>query len=315
MPTTAPRAAKPTKEIFDPFNSSATGHQRAENRLSGSTLWRDSRHRKLREQFTSGGGGGKRVADTVGGGAVGELKMGLEESGKITWFREQDQLSLQETLKVTKEVERPAKRVKLDQSVDGFPTAQHTAVRTPAVKQKTSPDPSPSEYLSPIDPNTSFATTSSTSHPSSRDRPPSPPQNAALPQIFANQTIYINGSTAPAISDHKLKHLLTTHGANISIALGRRRVTHVIIGRPNSNGGSGGGLAGTKIHKEIVAKRGECVKYVTVEWVLESVKAGKRLPEREFEALRLAPKGVGSVADVFGGWQKGKKSTAGDVRI
>lgn len=34
----------------------------------------------------------------------------------------------------------------------------------------------------------------------------------SYPQIFAGLTFYINGSTAPHISDHKLKHLLSLHG-------------------------------------------------------------------------------------------------------
>ena len=88
-------------------------------------------------------------------------------------------------------------------------------------------------------------------------------------QIFQNLTIYINGSTAPLVSDHKLKYLLAEHGARISIGLGRRSVTHVILGTPNGNSGSkgaGGGLAGGKIQKEIRRVGGCGVKYVGVEW-------------------------------------------------
>ena len=95
-------------------------------------------------------------------------------------------------------------------------------------------------------------------------------ENAPPPQIFANLTIYINGSTMPLVSDHKLKHLLTTHGARMSIALGRRSVTHVILGKANSGvgKGAGGGLAGSKIEKEILRRggSGNAVRYVTVEW-------------------------------------------------
>lgn len=88
-------------------------------------------------------------------------------------------------------------------------------------------------------------------------------------QIFQNLTIYINGSTAPLVSDHKLKYLLVEHGARISIGLGRRSVTHVILGTPNGHSGSkgaGGGLAGGKIQKEIRRVGGCGVKYVGVEW-------------------------------------------------
>ncbi|KAF2487476.1 hypothetical protein BDY17DRAFT_320018 [Neohortaea acidophila] len=306
MPPKAPRAAEPRLSAhFDAFNSSATGHQRAENRLSGSTLWRDSRHLKLREQFRSGHEGGKRIADTVGAGSDGSVKMGLLENGTVTWRREQDQLSLQESL----DAERARKRVKVDYDDDDALSGKVSKLdsRKPKLRETKEedeagrPDVSPSRFLSPIDPNSSFSSTSSTKQQDEKDDTETPEyQHTAPPQIFHNLAFYINGSTAPVISDHKLKRLLTEHGAGISIALGRRTVTHVILGRPASNGGAGGGLAGSKIHKEISAKRGESVKYVTAEWVLESVKAGKRLPESKFEALRLAPKGVGSVAGMFG---------------
>ena len=86
--------------------------------------------------------------------------------------------------------------------------------------------------------------------------------------LFANLTIYINGSTAPMVSDHKLKFLLSEHGARMSIALGRRSVTHVILGVPNSGvgKGAGGGLAGGKIEKELRKVGGKGVKFVSVEW-------------------------------------------------
>ena len=57
------------RTFFDPWNSSSTGHQRAENRLSGSTSWRSSRNLKLGEQYKGGLSGGRRVADTVGAGS------------------------------------------------------------------------------------------------------------------------------------------------------------------------------------------------------------------------------------------------------
>lgn len=85
-------------------------------------------------------------------------------------------------------------------------------------------------------------------------------------QIFHGLCFYLNGSTAPLVSDHKLKHILSAYGANHSIALGRRTVTHVILGTVNVNGGSGGGLAATKIQKEVARTGGRAVKYITVEW-------------------------------------------------
>ena len=85
--------------------------------------------------------------------------------------------------------------------------------------------------------------------------------------IFEGVVVYVNGSTHPLVSDHKLKHLLAEHGARTAIHLARRQVTHVILGRPASGGaGAGGGLAGGKLEREIRRVGGCGVKYVGVEW-------------------------------------------------
>ena len=119
--------------------------------------------------------------------------------------------------------------------------------------------------------------------------PPPPP-----PQIFSGLTIYLNGSTHPHISDHKLKHVLAQHGANVAIALGRRTVTHVILGDK-------GGLAAGKIQKEVARPSGGAtngVKFVGVRWALDSVERGKRQPERRYEVVKLALRGQRSVLAV-----------------
>jgi len=87
-------------------------------------------------------------------------------------------------------------------------------------------------------------------------------------KIFDGLVIYVNGSTYPMVSDHKLKRLLAENGAKVSIHLGRRQVTHVILGKPigTENSGAGGGLAASKIQKEIQTIGGCGVKYVEVEW-------------------------------------------------
>lgn len=85
--------------------------------------------------------------------------------------------------------------------------------------------------------------------------------------IFDGLIVYVNGSTHPLVSDHKLKQLLTENGARMSLHLGRRRVTHVILGRPGSVGrGAGGGLAGSKMEKEVRRVGGCGIKYVGAEW-------------------------------------------------
>jgi hypothetical protein len=89
--------------------------------------------------------------------------------------------------------------------------------------------------------------------------------------VFDGLVIYINGSTHPLISDHKLKHILAENGAKLSLHLGRKQVTHVILGRPSGSQGLGvgGGLAGTKIEKEIKRVGGVGIKYVGVEWYVK----------------------------------------------
>lgn len=310
MPYKAPVAAKPSKAIFDPFNSSATGHQRADNKLSGSTSWRDSRHRKLAQQFTSGAGGGKRVSDSVGAGSEDFGRDGRTENGGFEkgakGLRTGGQQSLWASMTVSKgsdeSNERPSKRVKTEDSPEKpRPTKvvnPFTPYRREDGKIRETSWTSPSDLLEPIDPLPS-SEESHTSNPrveEKKAKEPSPP-----PQIFSSLTFYINGSTYP-LSDHALKHLISSHGGNMSIALGRRTVTHVIIGKPNGSGsgGSGGGLAGSKIQKEITSMRGKGIKFISAEWVSESVKAGKRLPESRFAGMNLAPKGVSGIQSMFG---------------
>lgn len=85
--------------------------------------------------------------------------------------------------------------------------------------------------------------------------------------IFDGLVIYINGSTYPLISDYKLKQVLVDNGAKLSLHLARRQVTHVILGKPGTRGaGAGGGLAGSKLEREIKRVGGCGVKYVNVQW-------------------------------------------------
>ena len=65
-PPISSTAAPKYGDYFDAWNSSATGHQTAENRFSSSTGWRQSRSMKLSNQLKSGATGGKRISDLVG---------------------------------------------------------------------------------------------------------------------------------------------------------------------------------------------------------------------------------------------------------
>ena len=213
-------AANPSRKILDPWNSSSTGHQRAENRLAGSTSWRASRTTKLAHQFKAGAGGGKRLYDTVGAGSKDFGIDGRKENGGwekgAPGLREQGWQDVRALL-ADKSSNSPAKE------------AQQKELRGQKLEEE--------------------------------------PDCTDGKQIFRDLCVYINGSTAPMVSDHKLKQLLAQNGARVSIALGRRTVTHVILGTPNgATGGAGGGLAAGKLQKEIKRIRGCGVKYVGVDW-------------------------------------------------
>ncbi|KAL8787295.1 MAG: hypothetical protein Q9213_002286 [Squamulea squamosa] len=287
-PSPVPPAAEPRRKTFDPWNSSSTGHQRAENRLAGSTSWRASRTTKLASQFKAGASGGKRLYDTVGAGSENFGKDGRKEDGGWKkgavglrgngWQDVQGLLEKNDKENLGSEAgtEREGKRRKLgsnqaSQPLSGTPASRGIDKMTNTVEAQALP------------------TTIS---------------SAAPKKIFDGLCIFINGSTAPLVGDHRLKQLLAENGARVSIALGRRSVTHVILGTPNGAGvgggkGAGGGLAATKIQKEIMRVGGKGVKYVGVEWVLESLKTGKRLPEAQFSNITLAAKGQKSVYGMF----------------
>ncbi|KAI2996426.1 hypothetical protein CBS147346_9358 [Aspergillus niger] len=119
--------------------------------------------------------------------------------------------------------------------------------------------------------------------------------NISTSTIFSSLTIHINGQTTPTVSDHKLKHLLISHGANLSLHM-HRGVTHVILGEPNAHSsssssslkpgvkvaGAGGGLAAGKLQKEIQRGGWKGVKLVRVQWAVDSIAAGKRLSEAKY---------------------------------
>lgn len=236
-----PPGSLPIRQIFDPWNSSATGHQRAENRLAGSASWRESRTLKLANQYEAGPGGGPRIPDPVGtgsrdGGRDERWEMGDGEAGA------------------------PVSREPGWQDIRGLlrGDGRHRKGR----EDRTSGMAEGNHH------DSSTTTTTTTKKREAVDAAPEPRPDRK--KIFQGLRIYINGSTAPMVSDHRLKQLLAEHGGHISLTLGRRSVTHVILGTPNgARGGvpgAGGGLAAGKIQKEIKRAGGCGVKYVGVAW-------------------------------------------------
>ncbi|KAI4271086.1 MAG: hypothetical protein LQ337_006262, partial [Flavoplaca oasis] len=242
----------------------------------------------LASQFKAGASGGKRLYDTVGAGSENFGKDGRKENGG--W--EKGAVGLRE--KGWQDVRGLLGKRGKDHSTGG------EAFEGECKRRKLSDNPGPGALRQdPSSKNTDRTTDANAAQ--------TPPTAAPLPEpkkVFDGLCVFINGSTAPLVGDHRLKQLLAENGARVSIALGRRSVTHVILGTPNGAGsaggkGAGGGLAASKIQKEIMRVGGKGVQYVGVEWVLESLKAGKRLPEAQFSNLTLAAKGQKSVYGMF----------------
>lgn len=224
-----PKAATPRHAAsFDPWNSSSTGHQRPDN--NPGTGWRESRSKKLNGQFRGGSSGGDRMSDTWG-------------AGSEDWDEKHKTL-------VPKAVRERAKRSVMDM------LARPGKMQESLVDDDDDDDRTSEEQQVPT---TTTSEEANTTDDTRRKR-----------AIFDGVVVYVNGSTFPLVSDHKLKHLLTEHGGQMSIHLGRRKVTHVIIGRPTGSArgerGAGGGLAGSKLDKEIRRVGGCGVKFVGVEW-------------------------------------------------
>lgn len=246
---TLPKAAEPKYgRNFDPWNSVALGHQRAETK--GPQGWRDNRTWKLQNQLAGGHSGGDRLSDRVGAGS--------------------EDFDEQRGVLVPKEVRARAANSVMDMlRKPGTMNQENKSPEKQKVSQKEDKEGGKEEDGSLT---AEKSTTSSREEQGGAGEDGEPAtraegHGASRSKIFEGLVIYINGSTHPHISDHKLKHLLAQNGARMSIHLGRRQVTHVILGKPSGpNGGAGGGLAGGKLEKEIRRVGGCGVKYVGVEW-------------------------------------------------
>jgi hypothetical protein len=236
-------------EIFDPWNSASTGHQRAENPYSNTTAWRDTRAAKLAIQFASASG--DCTADSTNeisgggegaGGGVGEWK----------WLSEAEARRQQLGCRDIRTMMRMTKPTKRGRDVEADVDSDRDASKRGKILCQTQTQPE----------------TETKPKPKNKDKDESGEKKAR--KILTGTTIYINGSTMPHISDHKLKTLLVSHGAEVAISLARKSVTHVIVGKPNAGAGAGagagGGLAAGKLQKEIARGGWRGVKVVGVEW-------------------------------------------------
>lgn len=248
-------------------------------------------------QYTGGPGGGKRVSDTVG---EGSRDWDPQAKALITpEMQSRARSSVLDMLAKPGSMKRPASSSSSAPSFISTTSASAAAAATIASHGRKSRSPSPK-----------YVTAEERLMARRGEEDVAREQAKQTRRIFDGVVVYLNGSTHPLISDHKLKHVLAENGASMSSHLGRRKVTHVILGRPAAggygSGGAGGGLAGGKLQREISKLGGPAVKFVSVQWVLESIKAGKRLPEARFVDLKVASKGQQSV---YGLYSKHKDKT------
>lgn len=322
MPRSPPKKPfiqdKPTPQnyrIFDPWNSSSSGHQHAENPFAGTTTWRETRTAKLKRQFR----GEDEARDTAGalddgdfsagafdgrcgsvspvaegyrdgdGGGVGSISASARtRAGEWRWVSGEEatraRLGVRDIRCFMGVGKRKAggesqsqsqgqgvKRVRIEKGeMRAIPATTTTApVSASASKSSTTTTMTPSTTKTTDKPPTSKPKAEPEPEPEHprKKHITTPPNNTPPPKIFTGTTIYINGSTLPQISDHKLKSLLSAHGATIAIAMARRTVSHVIIGQPGTAGqGCGGGLAAGKLQGEIERGGWKGVKVVGVDW-------------------------------------------------
>jgi len=239
---------------FDPWNSVGAGHQRPETKGPGG--WRESRALKMNSQLVGGNGGGKRIHDTVGQGSLD-----FDEERKVFIPKEaraRAQCSVADMLL------RPGSMSAAQKGTSSLPGSRPSSAGSTDRLRSVSPVKTQREASPVLDiPATRTMEGAQIGDAKAHDEESQPRRR----RIFDNLVIYVNGSTHPVISDHKLKHLLAENGARMSFHLGRRQVTHVILGRPSAVGhGAGGGLAGGKLEKEIRKVGGYGIKYVGVEW-------------------------------------------------
>ncbi|KAL6237314.1 BRCT domain-containing protein [Aspergillus navahoensis] len=289
------KTATASKHFFDTWNSVSSGHQRSES--CAGTVWQRTREAKLAQQFRSGDctinsfvyNGVDRVYEKgewewdwggdARGGRGGDGRGGKNAGrGRTVVSQDSRQRDIRSMMGIGKGDSTSGSELAVGEKKNMKSTTTSTSISsiseltdlTPGAFSGTvssNPDPVPSQRQ--LQSRSQLTAATST-----------PPEST----IFRGVTIYINGLTAPLVSDHKLKFLLVAHGATLALSLSRR-VTHIIIGKPNAGpgrGGSGGGLAAGKVQKEMARGGWRGMRIVGVEWVLESVKAGKRLPETRF---------------------------------
>ncbi|KAI9816680.1 MAG: hypothetical protein M1826_001754 [Phylliscum demangeonii] len=237
MPPPLQAPLPPSRAIFDPWNSISAGHQRdSHNPLVKSSQWRQSRTAKLGEQFRGGAAGratalARTTTTTTRTPSVAEMLMNGRSGARVT------------------KASRPRPRFCTAAAAVDCQAARRTEEEGPTTTTTTTTTTTPATTPTP-------ATTTTATTTEARTR-----------KVFDQLNFYVNGSTAPRVSDHRLKYLIVANGGRVSLALGRRTVTHVVLGiAASGSAGAGGGLAAGKQQREIQRRGGCAVKYVSVDW-------------------------------------------------
>ncbi|PBK72750.1 hypothetical protein ARMSODRAFT_1082141 [Armillaria solidipes] len=93
-------------------------------------------------------------------------------------------------------------------------------------------------------------------------------------QILRNTRIYIDGYLS-GTTDIEMKRIVTEAGG--SIVMTASSATHILSSQC---------LNGSKTHKLLKAKSRTQVQVVKPEWVLDSIKSGRRVPERTYNLVK-----------------------------
>ncbi|PIL37036.1 hypothetical protein GSI_00728 [Ganoderma sinense ZZ0214-1] len=93
-------------------------------------------------------------------------------------------------------------------------------------------------------------------------------------EVLRNVRIYINGYLE-GTTDIEMKRIVTIAGGQVMHTASG--ATHILTSQQ---------LSGAKIHKFLTAKSKGLVHVVRPEWVTDSIKAGRRLSEREYAIIR-----------------------------
>ncbi|CAI7642976.1 unnamed protein product [Penicillium viridicatum] len=328
-PTARPQPPEPQNHLyFDPWQSASTGHQRATEGggFLGSTSWREARSAKLTRQYRSGDclpGRGKGLGVGVGNKATQESTLVPGAFNGKCLSQSPPKIPAGEWAMVAGDVARRNELGVRDirsfmsvgkrKAVDEL--EKDIKIETKKVKTVGGGD----RGLSPARDETKQDMDTEKENEKEKSQIEDKLHHDSLSgitldlkstsSIFAGVSIFINGSTLPRISEYKLKLLLASNGAKTSVYMTRKTVTHVLVGQPNTGAGSGsgttvsgagGGLSASKLQQEIARGGWKGVKVVSVDWALESIKAGRRLAESRFPGMHVAAKGQRSVAGIFG---------------